>query len=326
MTTNNFIVVEKHYIPRDIYLHLYSPNNTTNSTNHPTNFISNNRNYTDPPDIPFIIPQIFPYTPNNTSNTSNTLNNTPNNTSNTSNTPNNTSNTPNNTPNTPNTPLPETANISITPNNTSQIVISVMITRFLNRNSRDNSDSDNSDNSDNSNIGNTGNINISTNRFTTSNLTDLFPRLNLSSNLSDLFNNLGINTNETENFTITTENLNNDYEEDDDDIIISAGDLCEISCIDLWRNFEKDKLTTSVTNLTDELINNNNIENEEKNRESCPICKVEFEELDICRQITSCRHIFHCVCLDMWLQHNITCPMCRHNLHGDIVLSSRESL
>jgi hypothetical protein len=160
----------------------------------------------------------------------------------------------------------------------------------------------------------------------------------------DIFNNLGINVVDTESFTISTNSFTNDFEvngeeeDDDEDIIISAGDLCEISCIDLWRNFEKDVNTNlnTNTNLTDEIIDGEcienvensklNGENKEKNRESCPICKVEFEELDICRQITSCRHIFHCVCLDMWLQHNITCPMCRHNLHGDIVLSSRESL
>lgn len=343
MSNNNLIVVEKHYIPRDIYLQLYPPSTTSTITTTTSTFsiphiLSNNsniytntntslnsnintntndsRNYTLPPEQ---LPTYISPPPFNT-------------------------NIPLNT----NTPLPETSvniqsnsqpittsNINISSSNSSpHIVITGMITRFLNnRNGNNNDRSTNTTETINNNV---------------SPLTDLFPRLDLSNNLAELLNNLGINTNDSDNFTITTESFGTDYTEndEDDDIIISAGDLCEISCIDLWQNFEKEKLSSSITNLNEEIIIHNNHannhinnsendeknddkndeKNDEKNKESCPICKVEFEELDICRQITSCRHIFHCVCLDMWLQHNITCPMCRHNLHGDIVLSSRESL
>ena len=338
---NNFIIVEKHYIPRDIYLQLYSPYNT------PVNELINRSYNTTQTDLLQRPANIF-----STSTTNSTNNTTNNNTTNNTNSTNTDATTTTNTTNAANTPLPETSqNFRTTNMRTSNISGFSGFSGFGGFGGFSNGS--NSSNSNNSN----GNINISATLFSSSR-SDLFPMLDLRSNLMDIFNNLGINAVDTESFTISTNSFTNDFEvngedEDDEDIIISAGDLCEISCIDLWRNFEKDANTNLNLNLTDEIIDGESVENiegniegnienkenkenkenselngdnREKNRESCPICKVEFEELDICRQITSCRHIFHCVCLDMWLQHNITCPMCRHNLHGDIVLSSRESL
>jgi hypothetical protein len=41
---------------------------------------------------------------------------------------------------------------------------------------------------------------------------------------------------------------------------------------------------------------------------TCPIC---HEEDRICRLALPCKHEFHVHCINMWLRHNQTCPMCR---------------
>lgn len=46
--------------------------------------------------------------------------------------------------------------------------------------------------------------------------------------------------------------------------------------------------------------------------ESCAVCLYEFEGHEEIRRLTNCRHIFHRVCLDPWLdQDQKTCPLCR---------------
>ena len=48
----------------------------------------------------------------------------------------------------------------------------------------------------------------------------------------------------------------------------------------------------------------------------CSICLGEIRFADERR--TACRHIFHIVCLETWLQRNSTCPLCRAHLPGPV--------
>ena len=87
---NNFIIVEKHYIPRDIYLQLYSPYNT------PVNDLINRSYNTTQSDLLQRPANMFSTSTNSTTNSTDadaTTNNTNN----------------SNTTNAANTPLPETS-------------------------------------------------------------------------------------------------------------------------------------------------------------------------------------------------------------------------
>lgn len=47
----------------------------------------------------------------------------------------------------------------------------------------------------------------------------------------------------------------------------------------------------------------------------CAVCLSSFEEEDQIRELCNCRHIFHRICLDKWLDHRqTTCPLCRSSL------------
>ncbi|KAJ1264735.1 hypothetical protein BS78_08G023900 [Paspalum vaginatum] len=46
----------------------------------------------------------------------------------------------------------------------------------------------------------------------------------------------------------------------------------------------------------------------------CVICLAEYEEKDMVRTLPHCGHNFHMACIDLWLEHNTTCPVCRISL------------
>lgn len=43
----------------------------------------------------------------------------------------------------------------------------------------------------------------------------------------------------------------------------------------------------------------------------CSICLGDYEEKEMLRVIPTCHHNFHLVCIDLWLQKQSTCPICR---------------
>lgn len=43
----------------------------------------------------------------------------------------------------------------------------------------------------------------------------------------------------------------------------------------------------------------------------CAVCLSEFEEDETIRIIPICSHLFHIDCIDIWLQNNPNCPLCR---------------
>ena len=49
---------------------------------------------------------------------------------------------------------------------------------------------------------------------------------------------------------------------------------------------------------------------------NCQICCEELEKGDIVRTLP-CLHQFHCNCITQWLEHQKTCPTCRHNIFDD---------
>lgn len=51
-----------------------------------------------------------------------------------------------------------------------------------------------------------------------------------------------------------------------------------------------------------------------KDDAQCSICLGEYKEKEILRIIPTCRHDFHLACLDLWLQKQTTCPICRVSL------------
>lgn len=51
-----------------------------------------------------------------------------------------------------------------------------------------------------------------------------------------------------------------------------------------------------------------------KDDAQCSICLGEYKEKEILRIIPTCRHNFHLACLDLWLEKQTTCPICRVSL------------
>ncbi|KAF0890199.1 hypothetical protein E2562_038762 [Oryza meyeriana var. granulata] len=46
----------------------------------------------------------------------------------------------------------------------------------------------------------------------------------------------------------------------------------------------------------------------------CVVCLAEYEEKDVLRVLPYCGHGFHVACIDIWLLHHSTCPVCRISL------------
>lgn len=45
----------------------------------------------------------------------------------------------------------------------------------------------------------------------------------------------------------------------------------------------------------------------------CAVCLNEFQEEEKLRIIPNCGHFFHIDCIDIWLQNNANCPLCRNS-------------
>ncbi|KAF7837487.1 RING-H2 finger protein ATL16 [Senna tora] len=53
---------------------------------------------------------------------------------------------------------------------------------------------------------------------------------------------------------------------------------------------------------------------EENRGAECPVCLSEFREKEKLRMIPNCSHVFHIDCIDVWLQNNANCPLCRTSI------------
>eukprot|EP00850_Spirogloea_muscicola_P017238 SM000146S00958 [mRNA] locus=s146:101748:103347:- [translate_table: standard] len=54
----------------------------------------------------------------------------------------------------------------------------------------------------------------------------------------------------------------------------------------------------------------------------CPVCLSDYQPSEQLRQLPACRHVFHVECIDAWLEHHTTCPICRTSLLTSKVLDS----
>ncbi|KAJ9182262.1 hypothetical protein P3X46_006277 [Hevea brasiliensis] len=52
----------------------------------------------------------------------------------------------------------------------------------------------------------------------------------------------------------------------------------------------------------------------ERNFCECAVCLNEFQEDEKLRIIPNCGHVFHIDCIDVWLQNNANCPLCRNSI------------
>lgn len=76
-------------------------------------------------------------------------------------------------------------------------------------------------------------------------------------------------------------------------------------------------------------------EEEGANRDfcECAVCLNEFQQDEKLRIIPNCSHVFHIDCIDVWLQNNANCPLCRTSIslttnnryHIDQLLNLRPS-
>lgn len=46
----------------------------------------------------------------------------------------------------------------------------------------------------------------------------------------------------------------------------------------------------------------------------CSICQDFIQIRDNTRTINHCQHVFHTTCVDVWLEGNVRCPVCRHDI------------
>ncbi|CAN6314042.1 unnamed protein product [Urochloa humidicola] len=52
----------------------------------------------------------------------------------------------------------------------------------------------------------------------------------------------------------------------------------------------------------------------------CAVCLAEFAPGERLKQLPSCSHAFHIDCIDTWLHHNVSCPLCRTVVTGGVAL------
>ena len=50
---------------------------------------------------------------------------------------------------------------------------------------------------------------------------------------------------------------------------------------------------------------------------ACAICQDNLQPEQEGRKLNACGHWFHKHCIDTWLEGNVHCPVCRHDIRGD---------
>ncbi|KAF0913778.1 hypothetical protein E2562_024642 [Oryza meyeriana var. granulata] len=58
--------------------------------------------------------------------------------------------------------------------------------------------------------------------------------------------------------------------------------------------------------------------------QECAVCLSEFVRDERLKLLPSCSHAFHIDCIDTWLHHNVSCPLCRTVVTGAVGLVVRD--
>jgi len=82
--------------------------------------------------------------------------------------------------------------------------------------------------------------------------------------------------------------------------------------IEMGNCSTKNKEYIQTKNLSYTATDTPAIQEEPKDEETCAICLSNMKISEY--KTTYCNHLFHPDCLNTWLEHHITCPICRHNI------------
>lgn len=85
----------------------------------------------------------------------------------------------------------------------------------------------------------------------------------------------------------------------------------EVLRVDHTREVDKPPTGLSLEELQKLRSFNHRINEGDEESLSCAICLDDFEDFEVCKRFPSCEHVFHSHCIDLWLVHRRTCPMCR---------------
>ncbi|KNA11992.1 hypothetical protein SOVF_129910 [Spinacia oleracea] len=71
-------------------------------------------------------------------------------------------------------------------------------------------------------------------------------------------------------------------------------------------------------------VNDTTVSAEPATSYECAVCLSEFEEGERLRVIPYCCHAFHIDCIDVWLQSNANCPLCRSGISPSSILHNTQ--
>ncbi|KAK3026173.1 hypothetical protein RJ639_040560 [Escallonia herrerae] len=81
-----------------------------------------------------------------------------------------------------------------------------------------------------------------------------------------------------------------------------------------WLNRGLDELL--IREIPTFQYNRGEAQEEGRSMSKCVVCLNEFQEQDMLRVLPNCSHAFHLDCIDVWLQNNANCPLCRLSISG----------
>ncbi|GMH28522.1 hypothetical protein Nepgr_030365 [Nepenthes gracilis] len=68
------------------------------------------------------------------------------------------------------------------------------------------------------------------------------------------------------------------------------------------------------------------VESGQESYYECAVCLSEFKDGEKLRVIPNCCHTFHIDCIDVWLQTNANCPLCRSSISSNILIAIDQTI
>lgn len=59
--------------------------------------------------------------------------------------------------------------------------------------------------------------------------------------------------------------------------------------------------------------------------EKCPVCLEEFKDIEVCRKINVCGHVYCSECIQKWFSESKRCPVCKKEAHQIASISKSSS-